>query len=34
MFRPLGHLQVDSKIIGGKYHIQPSDNFRINLKMA
>jgi hypothetical protein len=22
MFRPLGHLQVDSKIVGGEYHIQ------------
>jgi hypothetical protein len=22
MFRPLGHLQVDSKIVGGKYHRQ------------
>jgi hypothetical protein len=22
MFLPLGHLQVDSKIVGGKYHIQ------------
>jgi hypothetical protein len=23
MFRPVGHLQVDSKIVGEKYHIQP-----------
>jgi hypothetical protein len=23
MFRPLGRLQVDSKIVGGKYHTQP-----------